>query len=494
MHYSSYDDSTYEKWIVPSYKETVALEFGGGNGMSPESAYVISTPAHIFKLSEDVDKGLSYSGTYFRLANDIDMGGLDLRPIGYCTGPFDKREFCGIFDGDGHVIRNFQMASGGDRSVGVFGYVEYADIRNLGVGNFRMTGESSVGAVVGYAEMSTITNCHAEGTIEVSGVNIGGIAGIACECVISNCSANVTVQVNGGNGVGGLCGYVYNNSSLTGCRTFGEVRAANSSDVAGFVGSIKDSTLLDCESHGAVKGNNCNNTGGFGGMMRNCSLADCRAYAEVNGLNDLLYGFVGGFAGYANNSVFTRCLAAGYVKKVGGRGSAGGFIGDAMKCEIELSYASGDVAAEGWVGGFAGSANCVEGASARFENCYAVGRVHSESSASLTAGFIGKIERDGGRVSLARCYAYGEVSANGQGFVAGNHAGKIESCFWRKDEGANNEIEDRFDLPYLSVNEFGSVIAFIEYEWDIGGSSCIWSLAEVSGHRRPHLNGVPLVG
>ena len=48
----------------------VATEFGGGDG-SENDPYIITTAAHLRKLSADVNSGVSYKGDYFRMESDI---------------------------------------------------------------------------------------------------------------------------------------------------------------------------------------------------------------------------------------------------------------------------------------------------------------------------------------------------------------------------------------------------------------------------------------
>lgn len=104
-----------------------------GNG-TESSPYLIKTSDELEYMSEAVEfLGDEYGSAYFKLANDIDMQGKKLYPIGVGKISADKvpsSAFSGVFDGDGHTISNFTLAEADDY-VGLFGLVYNAEIKNL---------------------------------------------------------------------------------------------------------------------------------------------------------------------------------------------------------------------------------------------------------------------------------------------------------------------------------------------------------------------------
>ncbi|MDR3076610.1 MAG: hypothetical protein LBU26_04865 [Synergistaceae bacterium] len=483
---------TYEKWIVPQNIDTSSVKFGGGDGKSLASAYVISGPAQMTKLAEDVNNGTSYRGSCFRLENDIDFGGAEWVPIGYCAGPFDKREFGGIFDGGGHTVRNFKVENQGNKSAGLFGYIEYAVVQNLYVMDFEIKDGEAVGGIVGYAETSTVASCYAEGKIKSGASNAGGMVGLACNSRIENSASSVLVSAQGGNAAGGMCGFAYNGAKLTNCESRGELRAKNMGDAGGFVGSIKDSFVENCHSKSSVMSLDCGNVGGFGGMIRNCRLDWCTALSAVSAANQDTSALVGGFVGFTN-SVMTRCIASGNVLKGGDGGSAGGFAGDVSRASIYSSYSRGSVSAEGAVGGFAGAASCNEG-STNIENCYSLGAVTSNEKKTQAGGFIGIMRRQGGNVVVTNCYSFGALSLNVRGFTTQQSTGGIVDCVWRRDaSGINDEITDGRGIQELSTEQFGDRDFFAGMGWSIMDGESVWCYSEGITPGRPHLNGLPAV-
>ncbi|MDR2779968.1 MAG: hypothetical protein LBB28_02460, partial [Synergistaceae bacterium] len=328
-------DATYEKWIIPQYVDLFSIQFDGGDGKSPETAFLISKPVHMMKLSEAVCNGISYEGAHFRLGCDIDLGDTAWQPIGYCSGPFDKREFAGIFDGAGFAVKNFHIENQGAKSAGLFGYTEYAVIQNLYVLNFRISGGDSIGGVIGYSETSTVTGCYADGAIDSNSSNIGGLVGLACNSVIMNSVSVSSVMAHDGNVVGGFCGYVYNGAKIYNCEARGLLKALSVGEAGGFVGSVKDSAISTCNSSVEIISSNCGNVGGFGGFIRNCRVDLCKADGKVNALNEETNAQAGGFVGFTN-SIVTRCIASGDICKKGTMGAIGGFAGYVMRGSVSL--------------------------------------------------------------------------------------------------------------------------------------------------------------
>ena len=100
---------TTDKKGVKFYAETYA----GGTG-SKEDPYLISSDLQLAKLANDVNTGsnkVMKSGEYFKLTKDIDLKHGIWTPIGStkCTKGNSDRYFAGIFDGDGHAIRNMHI-------------------------------------------------------------------------------------------------------------------------------------------------------------------------------------------------------------------------------------------------------------------------------------------------------------------------------------------------------------------------------------------------
>ena len=133
-----------------------ADKYAGGSGKK-EDPYIISSDLELAKLANDVNTGSKMpmkSGEYFKLTKDIDLKHGIWTPIGStkCIKKFPDRYFAGIFDGDGHAIKNMHIEwdneTGKEASWGLFTRLygnpkndknpkleEYATVTNLVIEN-----------------------------------------------------------------------------------------------------------------------------------------------------------------------------------------------------------------------------------------------------------------------------------------------------------------------------------------------------------------------
>ena len=126
---------------TPYYAES----YESGDG-SKDKPFLISNDMQLAKLAHDVNNGKSFSGKYFKLTKDIDLGKALWTPIGV-TDPSTKRFFNGKFDGDGHTISNMHIVwtydSGNEISLGLFSRLSgannnetsFATVTNLIINN-----------------------------------------------------------------------------------------------------------------------------------------------------------------------------------------------------------------------------------------------------------------------------------------------------------------------------------------------------------------------
>ncbi|MDL2263255.1 hypothetical protein LJC31_01240 [Synergistaceae bacterium OttesenSCG-928-I11] len=486
---------TYEEWLAGGGERTAG--FGGGDGLSVAGAFVLSKIEHFYKLAWDVENGFTYAGTYFHLSCDLDMEGKPWRPIGYFMTPFDKREFGGFLIGGGHTIHSFAIDAEAGRTVGIFGFTDGAEIRDLRIGNFKIAGKGTTGALVGFAISTKISNCHAGGTItEMSdeSVNVGGLVGTAGRCVVSGCTAGSKITASGCRGVGGLCGYAYNDTRIDRCRAVREIFASRTIDSGGVVGTLRDSQVSDSAADVAMSGLNNENVGGFCGGAYDSRINACRATGALSNRNDKDDVCVGGFLGHGN-SLIAACAASGDVDSHGEGGRVGGFAGSAAESQIRSSYSVGEVAGEGRVGGFIGYLNCTDGAYVRIEDCCAAGdvKVRGEERDTIAAGFVGKIDRDGGSIVIARCYAFGTLYGTPYGFFGENVYATVMNCFWRKDETANAGKEAVHGIPTLTTEEFGVQGRFDAVDWVFDGQEPVWCYTGSIDPARPHPADAPVL-
>lgn len=290
--------------MVPGWGLAAVAPSGGGTAGNP---YQISQLEHLVWMGETV---AASAGKYYTLQNDLDAAetgswnaGAGLEPIGS-----SYPQFAGIFDGQGHVIRNLVIQRPAQDNVGLFGSLDDdAEVRNLGLADSAIAGDDEVGGLAGWNN-GTISGCRVSG--QVSGDHyVGGVAGWN-DGLMATCRADVAVA--GNSDVGGVAGIHFNGASMHACQAGGQVRGTNyTGGLAGWnAGAIERS-----QASGAVAGASSVG-GGVGINTADGILAWSYATGPVAGSN-----LVGGLAGYNWNGQVTECYAAGAVagaEKTGG--------------------------------------------------------------------------------------------------------------------------------------------------------------------------------
>lgn len=211
---------------------SVATGYAGGEG-SKGNPYQISTPQEFAYFAQQMAQAASYSeGKYFVLTNDLVFNENVLTTEGKLNGTPQKCPmvgafetdrvyvpFTGHFDGQGHVIKGFYAAESKNH-VSLFRWTEGAVIKNLGVVDAYISGNSYSGIIVGRQMKGTkIINCWVYGSTfgpdnnETGGSNHAGISGWCFDdSEIVNCY-NAGGYITGKNNFGGITGRIGNTSS-----------------------------------------------------------------------------------------------------------------------------------------------------------------------------------------------------------------------------------------------------------------------------------------
>ena len=193
----------------------------------------------------------------YKLINDIDASetsewndGKGFKPIGDWSDENSDREeneFRGSFDGNGYEIEGLYINRPTENNIGLFGWGEESNIKNIGVVDSDLTGDSGVGAVVGNNN-GELSKSYSTGVVE-GNFAVGGLTGWNDdEGTISNTySIN---NVKGGDFAGGLIGG--NGGIVSNSYYAGDLTGDDS--VNGFVGGRDDGTVensyADVESSG----------------------------------------------------------------------------------------------------------------------------------------------------------------------------------------------------------------------------------------------------
>lgn len=174
-----------------------------GSG-TKEDPFLIKNVTQLQDINEDMDAN-------YQLENDIDAGETETWNDGSGFDPIgdDDKSFTGSFYGDDHEIKSLYINRPREEDVGLFGAVEYVEIKNVVLEEAQVSGDSAVGTLVGHAAgESKIVDAHAAGSVsggEKFKANIGGLVGdnwLGGSVINSSAS----VKATGDEKVGGLVG------------------------------------------------------------------------------------------------------------------------------------------------------------------------------------------------------------------------------------------------------------------------------------------------
>lgn len=192
-----------------------------------DTEFTLSTSEALAGLAQLVDGGNTFAGKTIKLDCDLDLYYKDENGNAICFQPIGSyrhdKAFTGTFDGNDHTISNFNQNTWalnngyyyGDLGLGLFGYVEDANIKNLNVDGASLSGESAIcGIIAGCAygdctfENITVSNSQGADYQYYSGGIVGWASG---DHKYINCDvdASTTIAAQWGdfdNSTGGIIG------------------------------------------------------------------------------------------------------------------------------------------------------------------------------------------------------------------------------------------------------------------------------------------------
>ena len=306
--------------------------------------YHISSAEDLVALANFVKNGADTTGSIFMFDNDIDMSGVTgFEGIGTLENAFK-----GTVYGNGHVIENMTINTT-SIVVGLFGYTNQATIKDLGVVDANVTGDSYTGILVGKAENSQISNVYTSGTVTSNGNQIGGLTGELKNSTATNVYS--TADVKGNENIGGLIGDS-GGSIVEKAFATGKVTATEG-QVGGLIGAMENGgTVKNSYATGDVNG--AKFVGGFVGYVAKASITytfdTVYSTGRANGSE-----YVGGFVGVVRSGATTNIKNAVYNRSTGvdaiGGGSATGILGKDYEQMIQKSIMqnAGFTEDKGWV-------------------------------------------------------------------------------------------------------------------------------------------------
>ena len=248
-----------------------AHPFAGGDGTA-ENPYLIASPSQLNAIGTDA----SYLTACYKLTADIDLAqysGNQFKIIGLAL----QKTFTGVFDGNYHVVRNFNYVTDQQlSSIGLFGAIG-GEVKNLSVEDVQIRSKNSnyVGGLAGVCT-GKIVNCQTSGYILGKSV-VGGLVGFLPQTANSTNAiyfSSSVADVNGYNYIGGFFGLAYF-CDITNCFAAGRVNGQ--STVAGFAGSVDTTSCNIYNSYSAsiVQDQTGLPGKGFAAVVRQTNLIAC---------------------------------------------------------------------------------------------------------------------------------------------------------------------------------------------------------------------------
>lgn len=209
---------------------TTECTVGTGSTATP---YEISTPEELAWARDQVNAGTLRTKA-FKLTADIDMNNQEWVPMGLN----DAGSFSGVFDGNGHVVKNLKITKGYTYT-GFFGHVggNGTIIKNFGLDNLNISVKGSgyiVGGMIGRG-YPTLTKCFVKNS------------SICNDSTVESAGSSDNLNNTGGV-IGGMFGSMRTTSIITDCYVYNVVLGAPSRVAVGaFWGTsenTKDATVV----------------------------------------------------------------------------------------------------------------------------------------------------------------------------------------------------------------------------------------------------------
>ncbi len=168
---------------------------------APEASYMtavdgvfqIGTAAQLRWFSAYVNAGNNSANAV--VTADIDLENVPINPIGRFGDRMSGNvQYRSTFDGQGHIIKNLKINTGGNWETGLFGRLAWSSgavVKNLGVENADITSGHDTGrasAIVGFVGADcTVENCFVFGTININAGNEKGGVVAPNSGTVKNC-------------------------------------------------------------------------------------------------------------------------------------------------------------------------------------------------------------------------------------------------------------------------------------------------------------------
>lgn len=389
---------------------------GSGTEKSP---YLIQSKGDLRLFATSIRSGSStYIGAHYKLTADIDLEGEHWTPVGTYSSSEDPyaTAFAGVFDGDGHTVKNFRIAADA-RHLGFFGLTYNASIRDLTISDFSLELDSSaarpfyVGGLVGRflavgqtgtAVDCSIENCHIkDASIDITGAKYSVYAGGLAGSLHASDGASITVTNSDSTAdvAASLVGFAAEAISTTTFNVY-------AGGLVGYVGATKEGA----QTGGTILLQNAYSTGHVQAVSTldngRASKDNLKAGGFIGYLGSALGSSVTVEACYSLGTVASNAIAENYSASFLGYMIAN----NASSAIVRNCYTASGVYAqssknEAYLSGFTSIAGEQKESTFRIEHCYTAALVIDTAVSKNTYG--GSMAAYAlGNTSFVDCYAH----------------------------------------------------------------------------------------
>lgn len=292
--------------LIPAWDGSVDTAYAGGDG-SEATPYLIATPAQLAYLSHQANSDASNTdGLHFKLAAEINLGGLEWTPIG---NPSIK--FGGHFDGDNYAVYGLVIRNSIATYQGLFGYIQPSSgtsiIKNLTIASGYIDVDEFAGGFAGRANNTAFYNCTNHVDVKAKRYTAGISGRLGNKSMMEYCTNTGTI-IGAGDYAGGIVSncFLEPNSIIRYCSNSGNI-TTYTKYAGGIIGAGGwDITVEQCYNTGkilALQGA----SGGIIGYAGNTDtkevvINNCYNLGEITGLSSGSLLVSGGIVGSVSNS------------------------------------------------------------------------------------------------------------------------------------------------------------------------------------------------
>ena len=414
---------------------------------------VVNSADQLAGLANLVNTGNKSLSEYtVTLNTDIDLGNKPWTPIGNGSrGLEGGSSFSGVFDGNGHTIRNINVTEDRDNyGAGLFSVVKGGTVKNITVEGGCIKAFDYGAAVVGIMlGESTVENCHAR-----------------------------NVEISSGDAAAGIVARAYGtNNTITGCTNSCNITTAKKAGgIVGIASNGGATKIENCSNSGTVYASDAGAAGilGYAGPATN-SIINSSNTGTIGRITDK---YAGGIVGYQASTdetaglIIEKCTNSGEISAINA-GGIYGIPGSSQPVHILKSVNNGNVTGVDAAGGIA----CRAG-SGTIENCTNTANI---TAATENKGVAGGIAGNLGEAKIINCSGGGAsavITAQYPGRLVGHVANKPYSP---DDVEASITIDDSNGDDYSNYKTIAAM-----------GLYTAWSNINIEGgtlHGKPAIDG-----